>query len=74
MILLDVALGLKAMHSCFIAHTNLTIDNIIKVKETHKISNLESSVDLSHQIPENWTPKNIWLNPPEILNFKNNNH
>lgn len=69
--MLDIALGLKAMHSCCIAHTNLTLTNVIKVKDTCKIGNLESSVDLTHVIPKNWTPQDSWCLAPELNIGKN---
>lgn len=65
--LLDIALGLKAMHSCSIAHTQLTLNNVYKVKDTCKIGNLENSVDFSLGIPKNWKPMvNTRGLPPEL--------
>lgn len=54
MIILDIALGIKAMHSCNIAHTNISIDNVIKCKDCFKISNLEHSVNFSNPLPQNY--------------------
>lgn len=34
MMALDIALGLKAMHSCNIIHTNIKLDNVIKAQES----------------------------------------
>jgi len=67
--LLDIALGLKAMHTCSIAHTQLTLDNVYKVKDLCKIGNLEHSVDLSLGIPPNWKPMgDTWGIAPELSN------
>lgn len=51
-ILLDIALGIKAMHSCMIAHTNIKLENVVKCDETYKIANLDYSIDISN-IPTN---------------------
>lgn len=44
---LDIALGIKAMHSCYIIHTDLRFENIIKAQESYKIANLDKSIDLT---------------------------
>lgn len=54
MILLDISLGIKAMHSCNILHSNISLDNIVKCKNCFKISNLEHSINLSNPLPQNY--------------------
>eukprot|EP00801_Mesodinium_rubrum_P005787 Mrub_05791.p1 GENE.Mrub_05791~~Mrub_05791.p1 ORF type:complete len:345 (+),score=39.14 Mrub_05791:66-1037(+) len=65
MIILDIALGIKALHYCNIAHTNIKIDNIMKCKDCFKISNLEHAIDFSNPLPKGYRPVNSECYAPE---------
>mmetsp|Transcript_3713 Transcript_3713/g.3234 ORF Transcript_3713/g.3234 Transcript_3713/m.3234 type:complete len:91 (+) Transcript_3713:389-661(+) len=72
-ILIDIASGLKSMHSCNIAHMDLKLENVIRFDETFKIVDMESTIDFNYLINEDIEIKSsLPVMPPELYLFQLN--